>query len=239
MSHGKRSYKAPVGYKPVCSLESNEPFQVSSLNVSQVRSNELWVVRLPPGIRSKHLENLTLDLSRFNNRSTDDDDDDDENNNNKSPTKVGELEVGITRYDVYVEEIISSSVTKSTSTIRSVISGSSPEVKEVSRLVPMIPSQDKSQSHIIQAPVPVSKVIFFRRRIDLIPSIQQSQKRSNLDQDEKLPNKRVQPSCLETRNVPYGAETDGFEYDRIFVEREHHHKGVCETTSQKIENVRL
>lgn len=185
------SYKPPLGYKVL--NEINE-FKVSSLDLSKVKneSNDLWIIRLPPGLRSKHLENLKLDLKELSKQQS-----------SRNPMKIKEVVLGNNLYEVFVEEL-SSQAQDSTKSRSGKLE---PESLEVSKLSTLVPNNQGNRSELVQSTKPVSKVLFFRRKVEVeLPTVNPIQ--------QSIPSnpKRIQPIALETRLVPYGAQTDGVSY---------------------------
>ncbi|EGG00272.1 uncharacterized protein MELLADRAFT_112016 [Melampsora larici-populina 98AG31] len=189
------SYRAPLGYKV---LNEIQEFKVSSLDLSKVKNdqNDLWIIRLPAGVRTKHLENLKLDLKSIQQKSS--------TNKSKDPIKLQDVLLGNLTYEVFIQDLSMEDFQKFKN------SKLEPESQEVSRLSILIPNHQSNQSQLYQSTKPISKVLFFRRKLETEPT-------NNTNNPKETTNplnyKRIQPIQLETRLIPYGAQTDGVSYE--------------------------
>lgn len=195
----------PAGYKAIApSLGKSNPPVVSALTSEETNSGDLWVIRLPTGLKPKHVAGLKLDLSSVS-----------KSNPSSGPHSVGQTTINGLDYDIFAECVPTDTERSSVAKNRSQVA---PETNEVSQLTSLIPDQGRipHQSQMIVVPRSISRVIFFRRRIP-------SNMVSNLEIRpaifaEKAPAvkptvKRPQPPGLKLRNIPYGANSQGVEHD--------------------------
>ncbi|KAH9818629.1 hypothetical protein DFH28DRAFT_1080556 [Melampsora americana] len=197
----QNSYKAPFGYKR---LNENSEFKVSSLNLSKVKNetDQLWIIRLPTGLRIKHLENLKLNLNDFNSKK--------KSNQSINPQ---EIILGNLKYEIFIEDLIQEE-RKSNDEDEDLLKHQDfkklePESQEVLKLSTLIPTDQSNQSELYQITKPITKVLFFRRKLEPDPSL----KPESIQPKPLMNEKRVQPIDLECRLIPYGAQTDGVSYE--------------------------
>ncbi|KAI9627617.1 hypothetical protein H4Q26_017301 [Puccinia striiformis f. sp. tritici PST-130] len=220
----KRGVQVSSGYQSIAPSSTTTSSSVSALNVAEIGANDLWVIRLPKGVKAKHLAGLQLDLSGSVTSSL-----------SHGPCSVGEVKVGDVEYEIFAEIIPSKNKHKSTAQNSQVLA---PETNEISQFTPLLPNQRKnrkkqrlylvsedSPSEIIshssvihqqgrnlplikslqhnKAPQRISRAIFFRRRITTVST----KKSLSSILTEKTcvvtpTTKRPQPPGLELRNIP-------------------------------------
>ncbi|KNZ57935.1 hypothetical protein VP01_2038g1 [Puccinia sorghi] len=193
----KRGVQVPSGYQSIAPSPNTTSSSVSAFNTQEIGAGDLWVIRLPKGIKPRYLAGLQLDLRSAN-----------VTHPSSGQQTVGEIKVGEVEYDILTECIPATSKSKSSPQNPLDLS---PETHEVSQLVPLLPSQRATpeETKLVLAPQRISRVIFFRRRI---PRSAGSTARNGLTSilTEKTcvvtsTTKRPQPPGLQLRNIPYGA----------------------------------
>ncbi|OAV95835.1 hypothetical protein PTTG_09146 [Puccinia triticina 1-1 BBBD Race 1] len=201
-----RGIRVPPGYQSIAPSSNPTSASVSALNTQEIDSGDLWVVRLPRGVKPKHLAGLQLDLSSA----------DTPDLSRGGPQSIGEVKVGDVEYDVFAESIPLIKNNRK-SALPSPLE-LSPETNEISRLTPLLPNQRKTpqETHVVLASQRISRSIFFRRRV---PNSGESTKQSlssiltEKDCVVTSTAKRPQPPGLELRNIPYGANLETGEQD--------------------------
>ncbi|POW10546.1 hypothetical protein PSTT_05948 [Puccinia striiformis] len=197
----KRGVQVSSGYQSIAPSSTTTSSSVSALNVAEIGANDLWVIRLPKGVKAKHLAGLQLDLSGSVASSL-----------SHGPCSVGEVKVGDVEYEIFAEIIPSKNKHKSTAQNSQVLA---PETNEISQFTPLLPNQRKKpqETEVVLAPQRISRAIFFRRRITTVST----KKSLSSILTEKTcvvtpTTKRPQPPGLELRNIPYGANLNAAEH---------------------------
>ncbi|KAA1068467.1 hypothetical protein PGT21_024430 [Puccinia graminis f. sp. tritici] len=202
----KRGVQVPPGYQPIPPSSNATASSISALNTQEIDSGDLWVVRLPKGVKPKHLAGLQLDLSSVNTS----------NLSHGGSKRVGEIKVGDIEYDIFAECIPVIKNKQKSTRLNSL--ELSPETNEISQLNPLLPNQRKNpqETQVLLAPQRISMSIFFRRRIPNDAGSTKKSLSSILTEKTCVVTsnvKRPQPPGLELRNIPFGANLKTTEHD--------------------------
>ncbi|MBW0474384.1 hypothetical protein O181_014099 [Austropuccinia psidii MF-1] len=198
--------EVPPDYHSLAPSSTHDSCLVSALNVQDIDLADLWTIRLPSGLKPKHLSNLSLDLSSIDTSGTE-----------SGSQKVAEVKAGNVVYDVFAECIPNDgrAIAKASNGTQEL----APETKEALQLLPLLPDQNNEvrNTHIVAAPKQITKVIFFRRQLSVPENSSASIFKSSLLTKKTSvvtpKTKRPQPPGLEARNIPFGANSPGLEYN--------------------------
>ncbi|BGP13913.1 hypothetical protein JCM10213_002556 [Rhodosporidiobolus nylandii] len=141
-----QKYTAPEGFKAVRVTKAHEQLDWDALNDDQ--DLELWAVRVPAGVKPKHLDGLTLTLP--------------DAANTASRKAVGHFTAKKADYDVFLTGGEASNKRKRDGEAAEV--DDLPGAKELQSLVPLVPRKTR-ENKLFQAPRPIARTLLINRAL--------------------------------------------------------------------------